>query len=505
MSTKTGVPVTTIQGWKKRNVIPANRVEEILGAAAEHDIDMKAYVNKAINQNNDDMSSIPVKAIEEVTEDKEKEITAQNEMAEQVVSDNHSEYSIPRSAKQDEFGHRLKATQSQDFTQLAIETEKKAVTKSAVLAGVIGVCVIGAIVVMLFPKMEQVDAYGNRIASLENKVNEVQEQQGMFKGLVPENWSEQLAALKQQMSDTQASVEPALERMRAMSSDVMGQNGGTVAERMEKLEGYVSEITGSTSLSGLFSNLTQMQTTEDGQKMLSGAVLELNDVFSGLTGQGEGNLEAINAAIDFARKQNPALKQTFENVPTKDLQAASMLLAMTQLRSSFKRDNQSFENDLDLLLGMVAEDNTKLRESLLKLAPTAKDGILTPSGLSDEFRKIAGEVVASSLKGEDVSLMEKAQAKMNDILQIEKSGELISGTKAQATVQKAQYELDLGNIQFALDLLNKNLNARELDPIRPWIRKAQAALSAKKVEDLINDAIEMNIGTGYLGGSKLLE
>ncbi len=38
MAQKLGVPVSTVQGWKERGAIPANRREEVLAAAARHDI-----------------------------------------------------------------------------------------------------------------------------------------------------------------------------------------------------------------------------------------------------------------------------------------------------------------------------------------------------------------------------------------------------------------------------------------------------------------------------------
>jgi hypothetical protein len=38
MAQKLGVPVSTVQGWKERGAIPTNRREEVLAAAARHDI-----------------------------------------------------------------------------------------------------------------------------------------------------------------------------------------------------------------------------------------------------------------------------------------------------------------------------------------------------------------------------------------------------------------------------------------------------------------------------------
>ena len=45
MSGKIDVPVTTIQGWKKRGVIPASRRDLIMQAAQENGIDLSAFLD----------------------------------------------------------------------------------------------------------------------------------------------------------------------------------------------------------------------------------------------------------------------------------------------------------------------------------------------------------------------------------------------------------------------------------------------------------------------------
>ena len=44
MAHKLDVPVSTVQGWKQRNIIPENRIADILAAAAAHDVDLAAIV-----------------------------------------------------------------------------------------------------------------------------------------------------------------------------------------------------------------------------------------------------------------------------------------------------------------------------------------------------------------------------------------------------------------------------------------------------------------------------
>ena len=44
MAHKLAVPVSTVQGWKQRNAIPTNRVDDILAAAEAHEIDLAGIV-----------------------------------------------------------------------------------------------------------------------------------------------------------------------------------------------------------------------------------------------------------------------------------------------------------------------------------------------------------------------------------------------------------------------------------------------------------------------------
>lgn len=516
MSTKTGVPVTTIQGWKKRDVIPANRVDDILVAAAAHNVNLADLLQKAANDVAVADSSAEVTKTEDHVakiEEKVPETSGGTDKSqpEEVPADPVIEKTKPAREEppgtphrvEDEFLSRPRRVESHEFTQIAIETERKAITKSAVITLFVVVCVLGALVMMLVPKIEQVDEHGQRLSSLEGQVSDVKQQQSMFKGLVSENWSQQLDELKKQVVETRNSVEPALARMKEVSDDFLS-SGTDVAARVEKLENYVEEITSSTSLSGMYARLSQMQQSLAGQKNLDTAMSKLLELYNTLGTDGEDPAK-VEETLDEARGQDAYLAKTFENVPAKDLQAGAMLLAMTQLRSSLNRENEPFDEDLALLMKMVGKDNLELRESLVRLAPYAEEGILTPSGLSNEFRTLAGDVVVSSLKGEDVSIMEKATAHMNDLVQVEKNGEMITGTKTQATVVKAQHELDNGNIAGAIDLLKSNLDSKELAPLKPWLSKAEAVLSAARVEEMIGNSIDLSIGTGYLGGAQLLQ
>ena len=91
------------------------------------------------------------------------------------------------------------------------------------------------------------------------------------------------------------------------------------------------------------------------------------------------------------------------------------------------------------------------------------------------------------------------------MIKVEKDGELITGTETQATLNEAENLIDNDSWEEALNLLRRELRAPELEPIRPWIKEVEKLISSRKLDNLIEEAIEMNFGPGLLGGEKILK
>ncbi len=505
MSTKINVAVTTIQGWKKRGVIPAARKDIILKAALEHEIDLSAFFDDApqIGDDSDSSKSTDnVVAIEDEGKKQDQDKEKQDRIIEKPdKSDANAKggNNVGYAKKIDEFSPRHGLSGDRNFTEIVVETQKRAVTKSAVISVLVVLFIIAALIVMLLPDFKEFGKRGNRLSAIEKDISEIRDMQSSFKGLVPENWSKQLSDLKRQIEQAKDAAGNAMDSVKEVSKDMMAAEG--LEQRVLKLQTYVSEITNDSGMYALLSRFEVMGKGGAGKNILDNSVLELSSLFENMKDKDDSY---VNNALDMARSQSKSLQQTLGNVPQSELKAAAMLLALTQVRSALNRSDEAFDSDLALLMNMIGEDNVELRASLEKLSPQAKTGVLSASGLQSEFRTIAGDVVAASLKGEDVSFSQKAAARMNEILRIEKNGELITGTKTQATVQKADKMMQEGNLDAALKYLKSNLNAKELEPLRPWIKKAEAVLTSAKVKRAINQAIELNVGRGYLGGSQLL-
>ena len=52
MAAKIDTPVTTVQGWKKRDVIPGTRRAQIMDAASEHNIDISDLTEAVASNEN---------------------------------------------------------------------------------------------------------------------------------------------------------------------------------------------------------------------------------------------------------------------------------------------------------------------------------------------------------------------------------------------------------------------------------------------------------------------
>jgi uroporphyrinogen-III synthase len=474
MAKKIDVAVTTVQGWKKRNVIPGTRRAQVLQAAVAHNVDLSDIL--------DDVAAIPP-ANENQRKGNDAPIPLTS--ASSVPS-----ASVPTASKPGDLEKKL------------AETEKKAVTKSTWINIILLILALGAVVVLLWPNKNMQGQQGERLSSLEQNVDQirtdvdaVKEEQSFLSTLIPKDLDQRIADLQTQARDAQQKVTAALDKAGEVSNDVLGENAGSMQERMQKLGGHWADISATPEVAALLQRFQGMSESVPGQAQLEQTIAEL----AALTAQ-QQDPATIETTLDAARTQSTTIGQTFEGVHGQDMKAAAMLLAMSQFRQSLNRDNQPFKDDLQLLISLVGEDNPELKASLERLAPQAEQGVLTPQGLGNEFRTIAGDAVVASLKGEDVSLQDKTRARMNEIFQIEKNGELVSGTETQMTLAKAEDLLSAGDMQGAVAQV-QTLEGAPAQTFAPWIEQANATIEAEKLKTFL----AQGVGSLSLGQSKLIQ
>ncbi|NCC22831.1 MAG: uroporphyrinogen III synthase HEM4 [Alphaproteobacteria bacterium] len=495
MANKMRVPVTTVQGWKKRNVIPGNRRDEIIQAAADNGIDLSGVL-EAANENGreavppagsasaDEYSYEPGAQYESDDYSDDEDYTESEPviLTSESVREKEPAASAPR---------RRPAPDSQHEELLARMSglERKAVRRSAWVASVLVALAISGGAFIMWPTAQKVDSHGRKISNLETdvarmdgRIDEVEEKQGRFAGLLPEGFN--LGALQEQAKNLQETVGALVDTADEVSRTFSVEEPGSLGERVRRLEQQMDAIAGTPQFTELLARVEEFKQSVEGQETLNTSLNQLNALVEGM----QGRMDQFDEALVVAREESDALGQTFEGVSNEDLKAAAMLVTLTKLRETLNRGDQPFAGDLELLQNLVGDDNPELQVALEKLAPHAEEGVLTPEGLSKEFRSFAGDIVVSSLKGEDVSVQEKAKARVNEILKVEKDGELLTGTDTQAKVARAESKLEQGDLIGAITEL-QSLEGAAAEAALPFMDKAQATLQAEQAKAMINSFV----------------
>lgn len=470
MANKINVPVTTIQGWKKRNAIPASRLEQILQAAREHSVeitdilDMSATANQNVPAEDAQTSATPTRP--------------QVHIPEQPA----------HASGGDSFQSRLPVAPLQnvvyeDIVKKISAAENKAVRKSAMINVIFLLIVTAAVVLVLWPQSpvgrggKRMEALEENLVAMRSDLARMQKVQTAIGDALPENFNEQLAQIKQQAG-------AAMQQAEEISQDFLSP--GALEQRMKRLEEHMEDIAGSPELADFLGRLQTLGMSAEGQDKMAKA---WSGLAAALSGAGE-DPAALQASIAQAQETNPDLKDAMNGISPGDAEAAAMLMAMAQVRSSLGRDNTPFEQDLKILKRLVGSDSPELQASLDRLAPQAATGVLTPAGLKRELQGLAGDVVAASLQGEDVSFAERAKARFNDVLKVEKDGKLITGTPVQSSVTSAQSKLGQGDIPGAIAELQQ-LSGDSATLAAPWINKAQATLMAQQVGMMLGRTMQL--------------
>jgi len=490
MASKMGVPVTTVQGWKKRDVIPGNRRNDVMRAAAAHGIALDGVrmgrgaapapaassasdaAGAAHVSNYDAAGAAPVSVSDAAG-------AAPVSVSDAAGAASMSDAAIARAAIMDE----IRRSQT--------EAETRAVRKSLLAsAALIGVFVVISAVLIAVGK-QKFQTHDAKLAAIEEQV------QGGGPAVSAG------AGLANQFGRTISDLREKTERLQGTVQDLKTQfESGSLMQRLARLEDALAVMTsGNSDLSGVMSKIEMLQNSVQGQDKMQAVVADLQKIVTGL----EGRVDGIEPALE-AEQQNKdsALSEALEGVSPQELKAAAMLIGLAQFRDTMRRSGP-FSEDLAMLQAILGERDPALNAAIERLAPYADSGVLSPDGLSNELRGLAGEIVVSSIKGEDVSVQEKALARFHDVLKIHKDGQPITGNQTQAAVAQAQAQLDQGDIEGAIATL-ETLQGPARETAQPIIDQATATKMAQEVQSLLTGSVLKHIekiGKGGIAGGAI--
>lgn len=466
MATKMGVAVTTIQGWKQRDSIPSGRRDELIEAAQEHGVDLSDLLGSA----KADMSASSVKKDEVLAPVQEKTV----DLSARKASTTQSRQSSGRDFSDDVISR----------AELQMESPKTTLIAAGII--IIAAAIIG-IVFAVAPKVHKLTDQEQRIAELEQEVEQMKAMKRTVSDAsqsslkIPAEYADKITNLQAKVGELADQANGYRSTMQSIQNDL--QNGN-MQQRLAQVEQHINGLVAQAKDTGFQDMITRiqlMQQSPEGSNELGQVVGNLVNALQLPEGAGDDN---IVAAFEQLKKTDPQIAATFKDVAPEDMKAAAMLIGMSQLRSSLARNNDSFDQDLALLKQTLAKEDPELSDAIDRLAPKAKSGVLTPEGLSTEFRSLAGDIVSSSLAGENVSIEDKALARLGSLVKVEKDGERISGTQTQIKVAQAQKLLDQGDVAGAVAILQE-VQGPAAAKTQPFIDQAQATLMAQKVQQML--------------------
>lgn len=504
MSTKTHIAATTIQGWKQRGIIPASRRNEILQYAQLYEIELEDLLNT--NEIPASPSPTPQATFIETEND-----PLPNRKVDEFAPKKTSHVKI------EGVGYQTRA-QLDDF-QAHNNRQLYQMNSTGghifwLCITVILICLIGfAGYFIISPKFKDIDAQQQKIVELEKEVGQLRLQSS--RALLQRQTSVEGAdttnsSLTSTLDQLQSKVEDLSTQAKTYAKTIDNFKNSEMSQRLQSVEESIAGISSQSralGLQGFIYKIENLQNSTNGQEMLTKWMSELTNLAEieqpkeamsnteeKTTQHQSPNFENLMAKMQIS---DPELSEAFQDVAPEDVKAAVMLMAMAQLRTSLERDRNSFDQDLTILKMTLAKDNPALADSIDKLAPKAKDGVLTPQGLSKEFRAMSGEIVADSLAGKDVSIQEKALAKIGNLVKVEKDGDQISGTATQIQIAEAQKLLDQGDIEGAMAVLQELKEGApegtQNQKIDSFINEAQATLMANNLQQNLQQNVAAHL------------
>lgn len=271
-----------------------------------------------------------------------------------------------------------------------------------------------------------------------------------------------------------------------------GEAGQVAAQTAQQLA--AGDASGLRELVDFIGNARQMSMSPQGRVQLDSAVENLKAHLGGWRGDAQG----FSAAVDQARTKDPVLNSMLGSVSAKDMEAAAMLLLMGEFRGNLAT-GRSFEQDL-AVVSQLAGNDPKLQQSLSRLAPYAKSGVLNREGLQKEFKGLAMDIVNAKVSGQPANVQERAQQRINALVKVRKV-DTVDGASTDAVVNRAQALLDRGDINGAVREL-QSLQGPSADAAAPFIAQAQGTLAAQQSSDMLMNAV---LGQLAAGGGVSLE
>ncbi|MDX1574844.1 MAG: mitofilin family membrane protein [Kiloniellales bacterium] len=446
MANKLNVPVSTVQGWKERGVIPEARHEDIRTAAKAHqvaldDAELDASAEAPPEPPAVALTGTPSAAVAEPAAEAASETNRPGQPGDE--RDEKAPAEAPPIAPAIAAAARDSAGSSGDGRSGWLPGFVLGAVVFAVGAG-------GAVLTkdIWAPAGETGGALTEKLADLERRLGEM----------------EAKPAATASLPDDLATSED-IKRLQGEIAALSGSSDATadLEAQVKDLEARVAAL-GDTAKSGAEA-ATATSTALGG---LSGEVTAI-----------QASLQDIQASVDELKARNAG-------------QDALLWSAVGALRDALRYAGPFTEELADV--SRLAGDRDGFQEALAELKPLADTGVPSLAELQREFPAAAREIVAAGYNDSNSGVLGDVLNRVSQVVTVRPVGD-VEGDDTGAIVARAENHVDAGDLEAALEEL-KGLPADASQAADGWRRRVQQRIAADAAITKLNGLLAGHLAAG---------
>jgi hypothetical protein len=476
MAQKLGVPVSTVQGWKERGAIPPNRREEVLAAAARHNIvwepgdltltSMPPMIETAAEPAVADSPEPDMPPEEPATASRESdaEPTSAAWGSLEPETQRATDEPAPSETWSPTPGHAQHATAStrpgllpallgSALIALLISasapwwTRAVGLAPAAAPAGVPGVAA-------------RIDALDRRIAELEGRPAGAPADAGLV---------QRLGALEQQNRQLRSDLDRVASAAAAAPAGAADPAAG---QRIEAVSGEIAALR------------DEIQAVR--RDAAQAVAPERLDALSGRIEENAAELRAmqgdLSRLVDLPKRVQD-LGSTIE-AASGQTQHTALILASGQLEAALD-SGQPYASQLGAVRRLAADD-ADLSALLAQLEEHADEGTPSMAELRIRFADTALAIAQAAQSDADGDWADRAWARLRSLVTVRPVGGDVAGESAEAHVARAEARLNEGDLASAIGEL-EGLEGAAAEAAAPWLAGARARLSADQAIERLRE------------------
>jgi len=444
MATKLAIPVTTVQGWKKRGIIPQVRHADIFAAAVRENI----AIDPAELAATDPTPAAPKPEIRPAP-------------------------TIPEPMPQPAPPQPVMPAQPVMSAPVVVRKNGAVAYIALVLALAVGVAGAGVAYV----------GWQHYLQPLQAKVATLEARPG---GGNTDDLARRIAKLEGQAGQPASPTSATAEAPAANANE---------NDRLAALEKQLAELkNGAAQSEQLAKGLSELQLAAGGRELLAQSIRDIQSSMAAAQGAVErlnGQVGSLGGRLD---KVDAALADRHQQA----LRAEATILSVGQLRSALAT-SKPFAKQLSTVRAMVPGD-TEINAALDQMQPYADTGVETSDDLTRDFARLAPNLVRSAVVGDGKSWWRQALYHAESVISIRRTGADAPGDSIGAVVARAEAKLDEDDLSGAIAML-QGLSGAAGDLASPWIHDAQHRVAVDAAESDLSRIAIGRVSTGTPTGA----